>query len=31
MGWFSEMVPAMDEAVELVAEADVLLAVGTSL
>ena len=29
--WFGEMVPAMDEAVELVAEADVLLVVGTSL
>jgi NAD-dependent deacetylase len=29
--WFGEMVPAMDEAVELVSEADVLLVVGTSL
>ena len=29
--WFGEMVPAMEEAVELVAEADVLLVVGTSL
>jgi NAD-dependent deacetylase len=29
--WFGEMVPAMDEAVELVAEADVLIVVGTSL
>jgi NAD-dependent deacetylase len=29
--WFGEMVPAMDEAVELVAEADVLVVVGTSL
>jgi NAD-dependent deacetylase len=29
--WFGEMVPAMDQAVELVAEADVLLVVGTSL
>ncbi len=29
--WFGEMVPAMDEAVELLAEADVLLVVGTSL
>jgi NAD-dependent deacetylase len=29
--WFGEMVPAMDEAAELVAEADVLLVVGTSL
>jgi NAD-dependent deacetylase len=29
--WFGEMVPAMGEAVELVAEADVLLVVGTSL
>jgi NAD-dependent protein deacetylases, SIR2 family len=29
--WFGEMVPAMDDAVELVAEADVLLVVGTSL
>lgn len=29
--WFGEMVPAMDEAVELVAKADVLLVVGTSL
>ena len=29
--WFGEMVPAMDEAVELVADADVLLVVGTSL
>ena len=29
--WFGEMVPAMDEAVELVAGADVLLVVGTSL
>jgi NAD-dependent deacetylase len=29
--WFGEMVPAMDEAVELVAEADILLVVGTSL
>jgi len=29
--WFGEMVPAMDEAVETVAEADVLLVVGTSL
>ena len=31
IAWFGEMVPAMDEAVELVAEADVLLVVGTSL
>lgn len=29
--WFGEMVPAMDEAVDLVAGADVLLVVGTSL
>ncbi len=29
--WFGEMVPAMDDAVEVVAEADVLLVVGTSL
>jgi NAD-dependent deacetylase len=29
--WFGEMVPAMDEAVELVSGADVLLVVGTSL
>jgi len=29
--WFGELVPAMDEAVELVAEADVLLVVGTAL
>jgi NAD-dependent deacetylase len=29
--WFGEIVPAMDEAAELVAEADVLLVVGTSL
>ena len=29
--WFGEMVPAVDEAVSLVAEADVLLVVGTSL
>ncbi len=29
--WFGELVPAMDEAVELVAEADILLVVGTSL
>jgi len=29
--WFGEMVPAMEEAVELVAEADVLIVVGTSL
>ena len=29
--WFGEMVPAMEEAVDLVAEADVLLVVGTSL
>ena len=29
--WFGEMVPAMDEAAEIVAEADVLLVVGTSL
>lgn len=29
--WFGELVPAMDEAVELVAAADVLLVVGTSL
>ncbi len=29
--WFGEMVPAMDEAVELVSEADILLVVGTSL
>jgi NAD-dependent deacetylase len=29
--WFGELVPAMDAAVELVAEADVLLVVGTSL
>ncbi len=29
--WFGEMVPAMDEAVEVVADADVLLVVGTSL
>ena len=29
--WFGEMVPAMDQAVELVAGADVLLVVGTSL
>jgi NAD-dependent deacetylase len=29
--WFGEMVPAMDEAVELVSGADILLVVGTSL
>jgi NAD-dependent deacetylase len=29
--WFGEMVPAMEEAVELVADADVLIVVGTSL
>lgn len=29
--WFGEMVPAMEEAVELVANADVLIVVGTSL
>ncbi|NBW95768.1 MAG: NAD-dependent deacylase [Planctomycetia bacterium] len=29
--WFGEMVPAMEEAVELVASADVLIVVGTSL
>jgi NAD-dependent deacetylase len=29
--WFGELVPAMDEAVELVSGADVLLVVGTSL
>jgi NAD-dependent deacetylase len=29
--WFGEMVPAMDDAVDLVADADVLLVVGTSL
>lgn len=29
--WFGEMVPAMEEAVELMAEADVLIVVGTSL
>jgi NAD-dependent deacetylase len=29
--WFGEMVPAMDEALESVAEADILLVVGTSL
>lgn len=29
--WFGEMVPAMDEAVEWVADADVVLVVGTSL
>jgi NAD-dependent deacetylase len=29
--WFGELVPAMEEAVELVAEADILLVVGTSL
>lgn len=29
--WFGEMVPAMDEAADLVADADVLLVVGTSL
>jgi NAD-dependent deacetylase len=29
--WFGELVPAMDEAVELVAEASILLVVGTSL
>ena len=29
--WFGEMVPAMDEAVELVSCADILLVVGTSL
>lgn len=29
--WFGELVPAMDEAVDLVAGADVLLVVGTSL
>lgn len=29
--WFGELVPAMDEAAELVAGADVLLVVGTSL
>ena len=31
VAWFGEMVPAMDEAVDLVADADVLLVVGTSL
>ena len=29
--WFGELVPAMEEAVELVAHADVLLVIGTSL
>jgi NAD-dependent deacetylase len=29
--WFGELVPAMDEALELVAEADVMLVAGTSL
>jgi NAD-dependent deacetylase len=29
--WFGEMVPAMEEAVEIVGDADVLLVVGTSL
>jgi NAD-dependent deacetylase len=29
--WFGEMVPAMDDALDLVADADVLLVVGTSL
>ena len=29
--WFGEMVPAMDEAVDLVGGADILLVVGTSL
>lgn len=29
--WFGEMVPAMEEAVEILADADVLLVIGTSL
>lgn len=29
--WFGELVPAMDEAVEMVREADILIVVGTSL
>jgi hypothetical protein len=31
MVWFGEMVPAMDEASEIVAEADIFLCIGTSL